>query len=270
VLESNPNPNHHQPKSLLTRRLIQALIVLCVAIAGLAIRDFWFSPETDSDLVGTEVPQSKANPTIPSTVQAKTPEKTKAPAPAPAKKLTAKTTPQPQPQAQTQATAQPMTPPAAHPAQSGAVASNRASVPPLDIEVIAGDKKTTVHPRSNATDLAVASSQPAAPASNAAERAPLSTTVPVPAPFVDGAYPVLAQQMKVRGSVVLQALIGSDGVIQDLRVMAGPGILATAAREAVRSWHFKPFLVNGQPVETKAKITVNFTINVADTTASGS
>ena len=38
-------------------------------------------------------------------------------------------------------------------------------------------------------------------------------------------------------------------------------ILATAAREAVKQWHFKPYLQNGQPVETQARITVNFTIS---------
>lgn len=67
--------------------------------------------------------------------------------------------------------------------------------------------------------------------------------------------------MKVQGSVVIQALIGADGDIQDLRVLSGPSILASAAQEAVRQWRFKPYLQNGQPVETQAKITVNFTIS---------
>jgi periplasmic protein TonB len=67
--------------------------------------------------------------------------------------------------------------------------------------------------------------------------------------------------------VVLQALIGADGVIEDLRVMSGPAILVSAAQQAVREWRFKPYLQNGQPVETKAKITVNFTIKVSDNMA---
>jgi protein TonB len=50
-------------------------------------------------------------------------------------------------------------------------------------------------------------------------------------------------------------------------VVSGPSILAMAAQQAVRQWHFKPFLQNGQPVETKATITVNFTIRVANNTA---
>ena len=64
-----------------------------------------------------------------------------------------------------------------------------------------------------------------------------------------------------QGAVSLQALISRDGSIQELQILSGPGILATAAREAVKQWHFKPYLQNGQPVETQARITVNFTIS---------
>jgi protein TonB len=78
---------------------------------------------------------------------------------------------------------------------------------------------------------------------------------------VNPSYPVLARQMKVQGSVVLQAWIAKDGLIQDLKVVSGPAILSSAAREAVRQWRFKPYLQDGQPVETEAKITVNFTIS---------
>ena len=74
-------------------------------------------------------------------------------------------------------------------------------------------------------------------------------------------YPMLARQMRVQGSVVLQALIGRDGLIQNLRILSGPPILATAAEEAVRQWHFKPHFVGSEPVETRANITVNFTIS---------
>ena len=74
-------------------------------------------------------------------------------------------------------------------------------------------------------------------------------------------YPLLARQMKVQGSVILQALIGRNGLIQDLRVLSGPPILASAAQEAVKQWHFKPHYQGAEPVETQAKITVNFTIS---------
>jgi protein TonB len=78
---------------------------------------------------------------------------------------------------------------------------------------------------------------------------------------VQPSYPMLARQMKVQGAVILQALISADGTIQDLKVLSGPAILASAAQEAVRQWRFKPYLQNGVPVETEAKITVNFTIS---------
>jgi len=73
--------------------------------------------------------------------------------------------------------------------------------------------------------------------------------------------------MNVQGSVVLQAVISTDGAIQNLQVLKGPAILARAAEQAVREWKFKPIMQNGQAVESKATITVNFTIKVADNAA---
>jgi periplasmic protein TonB len=78
---------------------------------------------------------------------------------------------------------------------------------------------------------------------------------------VQPGYPLLARQMKVQGSVILQALISRDGLIQGLRVVSGPPILANAAEEAVKQWHFKPHYQGVEAVETQAKITVNFTIS---------
>ena len=98
--------------------------------------------------------------------------------------------------------------------------------------------------------------------SNAAERIQMSTNASdiVTRP-VRPNYPLLARQMKVQGSVILQALIGKDGIIQNLRVVSGPHILASAAEDAVRQWHFKPHFEGADAVETQAKITVNFTIS---------
>jgi protein TonB len=67
--------------------------------------------------------------------------------------------------------------------------------------------------------------------------------------------------MKVQGSVILQALIGRDGAIQNLHVVSGPPILAGAAEQAVRQWRFKPHYLGNEAVETQANITVNFTIS---------
>jgi protein TonB len=102
----------------------------------------------------------------------------------------------------------------------------------------------------------------AAVTNNAAEHVQMSVdTAEVVSQPVKPGYPLLARQMKVQGSVILQALIGRDGLIQDLQVVSGPPILATAAQEAVKQWHFKPHYQGAAPVETQAKITVNFTIS---------
>jgi TonB family protein len=80
-------------------------------------------------------------------------------------------------------------------------------------------------------------------------------------------YPLLTQATAVRGSVLLQALIGADGTVGEMRVISGPTILVSAARQAVQQWHFKPYLVNGKAVETYARVTVNFSIDVSNTEA---
>lgn len=161
-------------------------------------------------------------------------------------------------------------------AEVPAVTTKRQALPPLEVEVVAGDKNhKTLRPGTNAikvdmqpggTDMVAAPEEPtpvaAIPASNASEHVRMSadTSQALSKP-VEPSYPVLAKQMKVQGAVVLQALIGSDGLIQDLHVLSGPAILASAAREAVKQWRFKPYLQNGQAIETEARITVNFTIS---------
>lgn len=148
---------------------------------------------------------------------------------------------------------------------------NRTVLPPLQIEVIAGDSHRAVSPGSNAMKVEVVrpgssnsavTGKLAAP-TNAAQVERVNAVHPATGSF-DGTYPLLAQQMKVQGSVVLEALISADGVVENLRVVSGAAILASAARQAVSEWHFKPILENGQAVESKATITVNFTIKVAD------
>lgn len=155
------------------------------------------------------------------------------------------------------------------------VASNdRTVLPPLEVEVVAGDYHR--HVRSGTNSLRV-DLQPSTPAQgtpistdpnaanmtmNAAENLRISSeAAAVVSQPVRPGYPVLARQMKVQGSVILQALIGRDGLIQNLQVLTGPPILADAAEEAVRQWRFKPHYLNNQPVESQTSITVNFTIS---------
>ncbi|MBV8052251.1 MAG: TonB family protein [Acidobacteriaceae bacterium] len=110
----------------------------------------------------------------------------------------------------------------------------------------------------------VVSSAKSNAAETAAEKVQMAS---INAPLPKTEYPLLAGQTSVQGSVLMQALIAADGAVEDLRVLSGPSILVPAAREAVRQWKFKPFVQGGKPVETQARVTVNFTIDVSDTTA---
>jgi len=244
-------------------RLLIALSLLLVALVVVLVkdRDFWFGSEQ-------AVQSDAGSQSVAKTDSTAAPAKTvKAPV-APAATVTkshkvAKIATQP---AVTESSPQPAAAPV-----SAVAATNRVVLPPLDVEVVAGDSHRTVRPGSNATKVeilgesnrvsAVTASLPA----NAAERERLSSaTVPELRQGFDSTYPLLGQHMRVQGSVVLQAVIGADGVIENLTVISGPAILATAAQQAVRQWRFKPYLQNGQPVETKTRITVNFSIRVAD------
>ena len=73
-------------------------------------------------------------------------------------------------------------------------------------------------------------------------------------------YPPLARQARIQGSVVLQAVISKDGAIENLRLMSGHPMLAPAAIDAVKQWRYKPYILNGEPVEVETQITVNFTL----------
>ena len=77
---------------------------------------------------------------------------------------------------------------------------------------------------------------------------------------VKPAYPPLAMQARIQGTVVLQAVIAKDGTVQDLRVVSGHPLLIPAALDAVRLWRYKPYLLNDQPVEVDTQINVNFTL----------
>ena len=73
-------------------------------------------------------------------------------------------------------------------------------------------------------------------------------------------YPPIAMQARIQGTVVLQAVIGKDGTVQDLHLISGHPMLAPAAIEAVQHWRYRPYLLNGEPVEVDTQINVNFTL----------
>jgi len=243
-------------------RLVIALALLVLALAVVLVKDhdFWFgSDEAVNSDAGNTSNVAKAP-------QAAAPDKA-------AQAVVPVVAPKSHPAQKTPVVAAVPAPAHKEAASSStpAVATKRAVLPPLDVEVVAGDTHRIVHPGSNVTKVELPNdsnrvSTVATPAANqttnAAEHERLAS--------VDLTYPLLAQHMKVQGSVVLQAVVGADGNIEGLKVLSGPSILTAAAQQAVRQWHFKPYLQNGQPVETKATIVVNFSIRVADNSAKNS
>ena len=229
-------------------RLLLALVLLLAALGAVLVkdRDFWFG--SGSSTIDANVPEistpsqaaskstQPAQPVQP--VQSHTIKKVVAPA---------------------------VKPESPKPAETPAVTTKRTILAPLDVEVVAGSTHKNIHPGSNATRVEIINADTGKPtmqaATKAAEHEPLAADASKPI------YPPLAQHMNVQGSVVLQAVINTDGVIQNLQILRGPAILARAAEQAVREWRFKPILQNGQAVESKATITVNFTIKVADNSA---
>lgn len=249
------------------RRMVIALVMLLVALGLVLIkdRDFWFpAPETtESEAFDDTAPAAAdetAQPAAPAMTAAapSTPTiRKKRPAPA------ASRAPEPAP---------PTAP---------AVTASRAVLPPLRVEVVAGDQHQLVRPGSpsvkvelqNGAPGQIASEAPHAPVpvpdsqpiTTTGDRVQMSTdTRQALTRPVRPEYPLLARQMKVQGAVVLSVFIDKDGSIENLQVDSGPAILADAARSAVKQWRFKPYLQNGVPVATQARVTVDFTIGVAN------
>ena len=249
------------------RRMLVALGVLLLALISVLIKDrqFWFPPSTSSESETLEQSAPLQKPHTPSA-------KIAAPIapPKPVGPPSAKARPKPSSKAAT-----------AHPDNASispvVTATNRAVLAPLEVEVVAGNQHRAVSPGDSSVNVEMqpgtssASGQTTTPpgsqdsgsgAANATAQVQLSPgTAQVVSRPVGPSYPLLAKQMKVQGAVVLEALISKTGSIQDIQILSGPAILSAAAREAVKQWHFKPYYQGGRPVETEARITVNFTIS---------
>ena len=76
---------------------------------------------------------------------------------------------------------------------------------------------------------------------------------------VEPIYPPLARQTHREGRVELRAIIGTDGSIQSLQIVAGDPFFDLSAKEAVSQWRYRPTILNGQPVEIDTYITVIYT-----------
>jgi TonB family protein len=74
-------------------------------------------------------------------------------------------------------------------------------------------------------------------------------------------YPQAALAVRAQGAVQIEATINKDGNVTNLKVLSGDPVLARAALEAVRQWRYKPYYLDGAPVEIQTQITVNFKAN---------
>jgi TonB family protein len=79
-------------------------------------------------------------------------------------------------------------------------------------------------------------------------------------------YPVAAKAAGIQGTVVLQAVISKQGDIENVSVVSGPALLQQAALDAVRTWRYRPYNLNGEPVEVFTQVNVIFTLGVAPPT----
>lgn len=75
---------------------------------------------------------------------------------------------------------------------------------------------------------------------------------------VQPVYPPLARSARIQGPVVLAAVINKSGTIDNLRALSGHPMLVPAAVDAVSQWRYRPYILNGEPVEVETRITVNF------------
>jgi len=78
---------------------------------------------------------------------------------------------------------------------------------------------------------------------------------------VQPAYPPIARLARVQGAVQLRAIISKAGTIENLVVVSGPPTLVKSAIDAVRQWRYRPYLLNGEPIEVETEITINFVLS---------
>jgi TonB family protein len=258
------------PEEKQRRRMLVALGLLLVALIVVLIKDrqFWFqsSPPSEPTMAEQTTAPVTSSPTSQSTVSSTLvpPAQPAAPLESHKKKANKIRANRPEVKAHGQ--------PDNSQAAEGPVitATNRMVLPPLEVEVVAGNHRSALSPKNNSVKVDMDGGSSAPPPPEAAQEPVADASAQVSLPqataervsrSVKPDYPLLAKQMKVQGAVVLQALIDKAGRIEELHVVTGPAILATAAEEAVKQWRFKPYYQQGQAVETEARITVNFTIS---------
>lgn len=85
-----------------------------------------------------------------------------------------------------------------------------------------------------------------------------ANTLPELVRYVQPSYPETVRGRRLEGSVVLNAIVTKSGAVKDVRTVSGDPILARAAERAVRNWTYRPYRVNGKPIEVTAEIVIRF------------
>ena len=73
-------------------------------------------------------------------------------------------------------------------------------------------------------------------------------------------YPADAKDQRIQGEVRLVVTVDKEGNVYKVELISGHPLLAPSAMEAVRQWKYKPYLLNGEPIEVETTVTVNFTL----------
>src|SRR5216683_4243342 len=167
----------------------------------------------------------------------------------------------------------PVVPSASTPPPSNAESSSTSEhvVTPASVEPLAADARSRKpHSRRqmmmlNRAAAAEAAAAAAEEASSAGGEAPINVAPAVmEANLVLSrvpAYPEVAKAERIEGPVVVQAVISKDGTVDRVHVIEGDRLLRDAASEAVRRWRYKPYLLNGKPVEVATTVTVDFKLD---------
>ena len=172
------------------------------------------------------------------------------------------------------------------PSKSGVPAASESSVKPVASEktppepiIVRNESGASAHKSATAETVQAPSSEALGVTSNSDKAlsgiaSSVPVNVPKPAPQmlrvsqgvsqglvikrVQPIYPDHAKQMRIQGPVLIEAVIGKDGSIANVKSLSGDATLARAAMDAVRQWKYKPYYLNGEPVEIQTQITVMF------------
>jgi len=158
---------------------------------------------------------------------------------------------------------QPAAAPAANAPAANAPAANASAAAPLNpppqptVQVAEAPPLNVVPPENNSTLKAVLppiTASPVIPSVQSSTGVSGGTVERQVKPI----YPPEALRLKREGQVRLQAVITKEGGVRNLKVLAGDSLLARAAMDAVAGWRYKPFVLNGQPIQRTTEITIVF------------